>query len=246
LAVEPRKPAPVERTTVLLGKLAPREDDSTTAAVLAALVKAAPGAVGWQKPIGRAADVAATLSGRLIVLDDLPLDGKDAQNWSPLGVNREDTETTLAEWLKLPWPAPRELLLPGFYTAAESGLRRETGAVDGEELFLSVMGLVGAGTRTILMSRWRTGGMTTRDELREFVQELPYTSPADAWQRSVLLCMQRPLNPAVESRLSWKSTDPQPAAEHPFFWAGPLLVDCGIDQDELPEADPLEAPRPVR
>lgn len=238
LAVEPRQRGPVERTAILQGKLVPRQDEAAIAAELESLAKTLPGAVVWRKPIGHAADLAATCSGRLVVLDDLPLDGRKSLDWSPTGINRENTETTLAEWLKLPWPAPRELLLPGFHTAAESGLKN--GAADGSELFRSVMGLAGAGSRTMLLSRWRSGGKTIQDELRELVQELPYTSPADAWQRSALLCLQSPLDPARETRLSWKSADPPPAADHPFFWAAPLLIDCGIDADLVPAADPLE------
>ena len=40
------------------------------------------------------------------------------------------------------------------------------------------------GARTIVLSRWRPGGQTSVDIIREFVQELPHTTPADAWQRS--------------------------------------------------------------
>ena len=41
------------------------------------------------------------------------------------------------------------------------------------------------GTRTVLLSRWRSGGQSSLDLVREFTQELPHTTPADAWQRAV-------------------------------------------------------------
>ena len=90
--------------------------------------------------------MAATVSGRLVVFDTLPLDGRNPLEWSPLGFNHGDTETTLADWLRLPWPASREVLLPGFHTAAETSLYHDEGssAPDGNELFLSTMALVGA------------------------------------------------------------------------------------------------------
>lgn len=209
-------------------------------ATLRELEKAAPGTVGWRRPLSEAATLAATTSGRLIVLDILPLDGKAPYDWSPLGVDRGDQESTLADWLTLPWPVPREVLLPGFHTAAEFSLKSGSITANGQELFLSTMALASAGARTVVLSRWRTGGATTRDELREFVQELPFTSPAEAWQRSQLLCMRNPLNPANEPRLNWKSRDPPPRAEHPFFWAAPLLMDCGVFDQEALQLDPAE------
>ena len=56
------------------------------------------------------------------------------------------------------------------------------------------------GTRTILLSRWRSGGQTSLDLVREFTQELPHTTPADAWQRAVQVVSNSPLNLEAEPR----------------------------------------------
>ena len=77
----------------------------------------------------------------------------------------------------MPWGGPEQILLPGFHTAAESSLRR-TGS--GNELFLATCGLMANGARTVLLSTWRTGGQSSFDLVREFAQELPHTSAADA------------------------------------------------------------------
>ncbi len=87
------------------------------------------------------------------------------------------------------------------------------------------------GTRTVLLSRWRSGGQSSLDLVREFTQELPHTTPADAWQRAVQVVSNSPL--AVESeprvkKLTDASADgPALRASHPFFWAGYMLVDGG-------------------
>ncbi|MBL9124500.1 MAG: CHAT domain-containing protein [Planctomycetaceae bacterium] len=233
---------PVDRTVALFGRLASRDDEALMAETLTEFERIAPGAVGWRRPISEASAVAATVAGRVIVLDSLPLEGKDAFGWSPLGLNHGETETTVLDWLRLPWPAPREVLLPSFHTAAETALQHDSVAPDGSELFLATTALIGAGARTIVLARWRTGGATVADELREFVQELPFSTPAEAWQRSLLLCMRNPLDPARERRLNWKSREPPPRAEHPFYWAAPLLIHCGIPASQAPEVDPFAAP----
>ena len=61
-------------------------------------------------------------------------------------------------------------------------------------MFLSICGLMSTGSRTVLVSRWRTGGETSYDLVRQFIQELPYSSAADAWQRSVQMLIQSPLD----------------------------------------------------
>ena len=91
-------------------------------------------------------------------------------------------------------------MLPGFHTPAEHALSDKEKHAGGMDVFLSTCGLMATGSRTILLSRWRTGGKTSFDLTREFAQELPQTSAAQAWQRSVLLCTETPLVPDQEPR----------------------------------------------
>ena len=87
--------------------------------------------------------------------------------------------------------------------------------------------------RTVLLSRWRTGGQSSLDLVREFVQELPHASAADAWQRSLLLVSKDAVNPAGEPRLRLSAHEEPPKGDHPFFWAGYLLADTGTLPQEL-------------
>ena len=85
-----------------------------------------------------------------------------------------------------------------------------------------------SGCRTILLSRWRVGGQSTTDLLREFIQELPHQSAASAWRRSVQLASDRLLDPSLEGRLKPSAAADGLKADHPFFWSGYLLIDTGV------------------
>ena len=131
--------------------------------------------------------------------------------------------------MALPWGGPEQVVLPGFHSSAENSLR---GGGDGNELFLSTCGLMAAGARTVLISRWRTGGQSSYDLMREFIQELPHTPAADAWQRSVLLLSESELVPDREPRVDPEGLDAPLTGSHPFFWAGYVLVDTGAAPKE--------------
>jgi hypothetical protein len=73
--------------------------------------------------------------------------------------------------------------------------------------------------------------------VREFVQELPNNSAAGAWQRSIALVRELPLDPSQEPRLKkLDDTTEATKATHPFFWAGYLLVDTGTRSAQETEA----------
>jgi CHAT domain-containing protein len=186
--------------------------------------------------------VYSTLFDRLLVLDDVdaspgplafrPIRGKSAA--------ADRLASPLEAWMALPWGSPDQVMLPGFHTAAENGLSDKHSA--GADVFLSTLGMMATGSRTILLSRWRTGGKTSFDLVREFAQELPQTSAAAAWQRSVLLCTESPLVPDQEPRVATAAGAGAMNASHPFFWSGYMVVDTGI-QPAAPASDP--APKPA-
>jgi CHAT domain-containing protein len=100
--------------------------------------------------------------------------------------------------------------------------------ITGDEIFLTACGLMASGSRTILLSRWRTGGQSAFDLAREFVQELPFTSAPNAWQRSVQLLQDKELRLDREPRIKAGNPEASIKADHPFFWAGYLLFDTGV------------------
>ncbi|MHB1038321.1 MAG: CHAT domain-containing protein [Pirellulales bacterium] len=214
-------------TAVVVGRLYPQDEDSVAQAEFEQLSQAVPGAVALKMPLPAPAAVYASLFDRLIVLDDIKPAEKGPYSWFPVPLDRSKGGGALEDWMPLPWAGPDQVILPGFHTAAESGLKRNGPAADGSEVFLSVCGLMASGARTILISRWRTGGQTAFDLVREFTQELPHATPAEAWQRSALLAAAAPLNPESEPRVQRGGPDRQLKTDHPFFWSGYLLVDSG-------------------
>ena len=103
-------------------------------------------------------------------------------------------------------------------------------------MFLTVCGLMASGSRTVLLSRWRVGGQSTVDLMREFVQELPHESAAAAWRRSVRLAADRAARPRRRRPPESRRRRDGLKADHPFFWSGYLLVDTGF-------VPPREAPK---
>jgi hypothetical protein len=222
-----------DNTAVVLGKLYPRDDDAVTHKAFEQLAAVLPGAVAMQPPSPAPSSIYSTLFRRLVVLDDIPFSEQAPYGWTPAPIDRSKAGASLADWLMLPWGGPDVVVLPGFHTAAEDSFKRVRGNLPGNEVFLAVTGLMANGARTILLSRWRTGGQTSFDLTREFSQELSHTSPSDAWQRAVQVVVGSRLNLDAEPRLKRATTDETPKAEHPLFWAGYMLVDSGTGPESL-------------
>jgi len=218
---------PTGNTAVVVGKLFPRDEDTVARAAYEKLAEVVPGAATLKSPPPAPSSIYGTLFQRLIVLDDLVLSEKNPYGWTVAPVDRGKAGGSLNDWLMLPWGGPDVVVLPGFHTAAENALKNASRGIPGNDVYLSVCGLMAGGARTLLLSRWRTGGQTSFDLVREFAQELHHTSPADAWQRAVLLAMDSRLNLEAEPRVKHSAINEIPKARHPFFWAGYMLVDCG-------------------
>jgi len=235
-----------ERTGVVLGRLWPRDEPEVAQAALAKLSASLPGTVALPRPLPAPAAVYRVLLDRLIVLDDLPASAAGGYLWAPLPEGLGHPESTLADWMRLPWGGPEAVILPGYHTAAENSLKQLSPATAGQEVFLSVCGLLASGTRTVLLSRWRTAGQSSLQLVEEFAQELPHAPPAEAWQRAVLLAQDSRLDLDAEPRVKRTATDESPKAPPPFFWAGYLLIDPGqrpaAPRDVAPPVFKPEAP----
>lgn len=236
---------PLRHTGIVANELiaAEKKDGDDVAGMsLAPLEDVVNGPVRLVPPLAQPGYLLAPLMDQLIVLDDVALNRNDALDWSPLPRSRGRGGDSLAAWMGLPLEGPERVVVTGLPTAAETSLkvaRRSEGAsaLPGNELFQSVCALMASGARTVLVSRWRTGGQMNLQLVREFVQELEQSPADEAWQRSVLLAWETPLDAAQEPRLKRMAEDVEPpGADHPFFWAGYLLVDTGTGT-EIPAAD---------
>jgi hypothetical protein len=237
---------PTRHTGIVANELAADEakGQGVEGLSLAPLEAAVKGPVRLVPPLAQPGYLFVPLVDQLVVLDDIEVSKNDPYGWSPLPKSRGKSADSLSAWMGLPYEGPERMVLTGLPTAAETGLKAPSRRGDaaasapGSEIFDSVCALMASGTRTILVSRWRTGGQMNLQLVREFVQELQQ-SPADlAWQRSVMLARETPLDPAQEPRLKRlaEGTEP-PGADHPFFWAGYLLVDTGTGDGKESPAD---------
>ena len=227
------RPGTGGKTAVVVGKLFPRDDPAVAEEQYQRLRKVVPNLQPLRPPLPAPSGNLATLLGSLIVLDDIEPAGPYA--WTPIPLDLVARDGALDRWMALPWGGPKQVILPGYHTAAENALRRRGTMEPGREMFFSLCGLMATGARTILLSRWRTGGETSYGLVREFIQELPHSPASEAWQRSVQLAAVARINPDREPRVRRGKEVDLPAASHPFFWAGYLLVDTGADPS--PSAD---------
>jgi CHAT domain-containing protein len=223
-------------TAIDVGKLHPKLDDDAITGTIKELSKSLAGCVVLKMPLPAPSPAIASFIDRLVVLDELSTAAEtDPYGWAPLPTDRTKTAGPLSEWFLLPRRGPEEMILPGYHTASESAPRKSDSSrrggraaaealAPGNEIFLSLCGMMTTGTRTVIISRWRTGGQTSLDLVREFTQELPHTTPADAWQRAVQVVTNSTLT-ADEPRI--KGDVAGQRATHPFFWAGYMLVDSG-------------------
>ena len=226
---------PQPNVGVLVGKMFPQDNEEVTAAAFEQFGRSVNGVVALPKPLPAPANVYRMLLDTLVVLDDIR-PGSGPYDWSPTQTDKGKSGATLASWLSLPWGGPQVVILPGFHTMAESGLRKGTAA--GNDMFLTLCGLLSSGARTVLISRWRVGGQTTFDLMREFAQELPHAPAAEAWQRSVQICGEAPLDIEHEPRVKrTPGSSDSFKASHPFFWAGYMLVDAGSSKAMAAGAD---------
>ncbi|MBX3433555.1 MAG: CHAT domain-containing protein [Pirellulales bacterium] len=237
----------VQRTGVVLGSLSPGKtvEEQTDAAEI--IRDAVAGAITLDGSLTAPGYVAGSALDGLVVLTDVDATSGGPLDWNPAPLP-EDRRGALADWLLLAGTGPQRVVLPGLHTLAETGgrgSRRAGSLAPGDELFAGSCALASAGAETVLLSRWRVGGDSTLQLVHDFLQEAPHSAAADAWQRSVQLAMETPVDPVNELRVrQGKSTEPLTAA-HPFFWAGYMVVDTGWrpaeEEDQVEPAD-VEAP----
>jgi tetratricopeptide (TPR) repeat protein len=232
-------------TGVVLGKMFPRDEPQAVQTEFDRLKKILPHADAIKSPLPAASPLYASLFDGIVVFDEVNASinsDKGHYEWNPIPLDRAKNSGTLSQWFALPWKSPTTFILPGFRTPAESALK-QAGPGAGNEMFLSICGLMSTGSRTILISRWRTGGESSYELVRQFVQELPYASAADAWQRSVEMLFQTPLDLNREPRVKRLPGGDSVTGRNPFFWAGYLLADTGWSP---PKAEQAAAPIIVR
>ena len=249
IAFGPRLPLRrIQRTGIAGSGILPGKTDDQQEAALADLSSAVENPIDLSQQLPVPIPSASALLDILVVLDETEISLSEPLAWSPIPQGRSARRASLGHWLELPQFGPQRIIMPATHTIAARGgkvSKRQSAILPpGTEMFLASCGLLSTGAQTILLSNWAVAGESTQEIIREFVQELPHLSAADAWQRSVQLARELPIDPATERRVKAGKDDPELTAAHPFFWGGYLLVDvstplvhpAGLQEDEQREA----------
>jgi hypothetical protein len=230
----------VQHTAIVASDLKFAGDESDRTKVLHDLSSAVTGPLLLPQPMLQPSRLVSPLLDNLVVLDEVAGDTiGDASSLLPRSRSAAKDKSSSA--VALPYGGPERMTVTGYKTQSEQGAkssrRGQNRARTGDEVFQSLCNMMSSGARTVLLSRWRTAGRTNFDLVREFAKESADAPAAEAWQRACLLARENPIDPNHEPRLkhSDETGDP-PKADHPFFWAGYLLVDTG------PRPEKVEAP----
>lgn len=136
-------------------------------------------------------------------------------------------QQTLRSWVRLPRRGPEVAAVVGLGSAPPARSRSRAGAPPpppGDPEFQILASLLAGGVETALIEKWPTGGARSRELVAEWLVGVGRLSPLDAWKRSVMLGRSERLDPEREPRLALQPGE-TPRAEHPFWWAGYVLVD---------------------
>jgi hypothetical protein len=181
-------------------------------------------------PLPASASVYSSQIQQLVVLDEIDPKGLPL-GWSPFSHDRTKARTPVASWLTLPWGGPTLVVMPGFRTSAENSLK-PPGLQNGDDLFLSSMLLEACGAKTILISRWRTGGRVYYNLTEQFLLQLAEKPAAEAWRQAIMEVGSNPINLEEEPRVRKEAGVEPPIANHPFFWGAFMLIDRGEKQEQ--------------
>ena len=226
-----RGPKPLAKTAVVLGRLYPSDDPQVAADAFAVLQGVLPGATA----IGTSPVPTGLLRitwDQLIVLDDITDLDRGPLAWCPTQIDKGKPGGTLSRWLELPWGAPEQIVLPGFKTAAASGLKRS----DNADMFMASCGLMACGVR-------HDSDQPLADRRPNRVgPRARIPAGAASRRRGRCLATQRaagthhPDRLAREPRVNSSAQAEPMTAEHPFFWSGYVV----IDRAGKPEPEPAQ------
>lgn len=230
LAFHPQRPIrEIKRSAVVTARMHSRGESDLSQTEFDELLKSLPDAVKFDTPIKVPTSYLASVLDQLIVWSEI----KDSRNlpfsMMPMQIDKEKLGASIDAWMTLPWWGPEDIVLPGFHSDGGSGLR---GKQNGNDLFMTSLGLMASGSRTALISRWATGGETSLNLTRMYATELPKVGVAEAIRTSRQKTRELDLNYENEPRVRTKKSDPVLKAEHPFFWASHMLF-------SIPDQRPL-------
>lgn len=212
-----RNQRPVTRTSVVNGPFALEDDEQLRADLLKGFTDRINTAEILPVEFPGTGAQLGPISNQLVVFQDLAGTQNVSYDWS-LSPGRSGS--SLKAWMQIPWSHCDIVCLPGYRTGVEASLNQHAA---GNEIFLTTVGLLASGSRTVALSRWRVGGESTYKLMGEFLEKSRDLPADQAWQASVNVIRFGQSAPDKEPRA--RDFDAPIDTSHPFFWAGYLLVD---------------------
>ncbi len=235
----------LQRTAAVSARFHPKGDPESATKSFEELTKNIPTAVNFTDRVEFPSNLLGAITDQMLVWSDLKTTDRDGvYTLMPIQIDRSKKGkgldgSSLLGWMSLPWQGPDSMILPGFTSGGAAGIKKE----NGEDLFLTTTALLASGVRTLLISRWRVGGQNDLELTREFAVRSRTESAIDAWTDSVKMARGLDLDLAEEPRIKFSQLAMPLKAEHPFFWAGHILIDVPTDSGPSPAAsDPVLNP----
>jgi len=223
LAFSELRPKRLDRVISYPGKIDIRDDDLWVAEGRNALDRVWPATVPVESS-KFSTEVIGPLADAMIYWNDIRQSLWPAP-WTVADSKRDfHLRLDLDRWIRFPIVGPKLLVVAGGNSAMADGFR---GNPDGSELAYYSTLLLASGCQSAVLPRWRCGGHVAYDfqvALAKNVQKFP---TAIAMQKTIQEIRQLPLDPQRQTRLrSGRGSVPE-TADHPFWWAGQMVIDRG-------------------
>ncbi len=239
LGLAPQRPDKrIVRALAIRSSLYPRADEALPEQAVEQLRQAIPDLGSIAERMSIPSHLYSAVADLLIVWADLKTPTRGgAFGLNPGVLDQGRAGSTLGAWLSLPFDGPEYLILPGYSSGGAAGSRMRG---DGSDLFFGATAFLASGCRTVLLSRWRTGGQVSLDLTRLFAERLKTHRPLDAWWDSVQEIRGQVIDQNLEPRLKPDKDVPELTGDHPFFWAGLMLIEVpnqktAIDPSSQPD-----------
>lgn len=216
--LEQRPYREIRSTGVGLSKVHLKGDTQITKDAYQALAAELPQAVKFESIDKNVSTrLLTTLYDQFILWEEITLNrSANPYDLAPLAMGPAEP-IPFRNWFRLPLKGPEHMILSSFHSDAGTGLK---GKRAGTDLFLTSVALMGSGTRSALISRWRTGGANSLEFTSQYARKIPTLPTAQAFRESLLIARDQELNFDQEPQVRSKKGDPTLKAEHPYFWAG--------------------------
>ncbi len=232
-----RNNRPVTRTSVVDGPFALDDDEALRAELLKGFTDRINTAEVLPVQFPGTGAQLGPISNQMVVFQDLVGTQSASFDWS---VVPGRTDSSLKQWMRIPWSGCDVVCLPGFRTGAEAGLKQHGG---GNEIFLAAVGMLASGSRTVALSRWRVGGESTYKLMGDFLEKSRDVQADQAWQIAINTLRSGKSDPEKEPRA--RDFNAPIDTSHPFFWSGYLLIDISSAANEAVPIEQLKMEQAV-